>query len=164
MRAKSAVGVCTDMQLDECAAYKAREYPLKALEVERAITLKLRYWNGAGLPAPLASGNEGGLAAAEPAAQEPAAQEQQKFEQHGGPDVGHASGANLALTVCASCVTLLLAAAVGSLTVLRARRAGARSNARGRVPRRSGGRGGGGAQEAQTLVDREAGGADANLS
>jgi len=131
MRAKSAVGVCTDMQLDECAQYKAREFPAKAREIERTLTLKYQFWNGE-------VGNMGGLPQLEEVASpaSPMPHPEEKFEE---ADVGRLGGPNRALVGYACAVTALLLPALVGLALLRMPRTGSR---RSRGPRRGRARGG----------------------
>lgn len=128
MRTKAATGICTGMQLDECAQYKAREYPVKAAELEKAITLKYQFWNGEVnnmVPAPAME--DVGETSEMDDMTEFHTRPEEKFEIM---DVTQFTGPNLALSVYAFFVTLIVAAALGGLVILRARRLGDVSRSR----------------------------------
>lgn len=113
MLAKSVIGICTNMQLDECARFKAENYPRKAKEIERAITLKYHYWKGdLSEVQPLLANESMGVHQFTP---------EEKFEA---VDVAVAQikSPNLALTMYASFMTLVAASALVGLFLLRTRR------------------------------------------
>lgn len=121
MLAKSVIGICTNMTLDECAQFKAKNYPVKAKEIERAITLKYHYWNGEMQNAGKEPEFDALPTAASTDVQPLASESQEKFQKM---DVAQIKSPNLALTIYASFMTLLAAVALMGLVVLRMRRSG----------------------------------------